>query len=43
LLKPSVFKPILFTVEQALVRKVLGKLSARDRQVLQQLLDCVLR
>jgi mRNA interferase MazF len=43
LLKPSVFKPILFTIEQTLVRKVLGRLSVRDQQAMEQLLDRVLR
>lgn len=34
LLKPSVFKPILFTVELALLRKTLGQLNAADQQTL---------
>lgn len=43
LLKPSVFKPIIFTVEQTLVRKTLGRLTERDHGVLQQALGQVLR
>lgn len=43
LLKPSVFKPIVFTVEQSLVRKALGRLSKQDQKNLQRLIDQVLR
>lgn len=42
LLKPSVFKPIVFTAEQTLIRKTLGRLQAGDRQTLQQLLHTLL-
>jgi mRNA interferase MazF len=38
LLKPSVFKPILFTVEQTLVRRTLGQLGNRDRDALRAVL-----
>jgi mRNA interferase MazF len=34
LLKPSVFKPILFTAERSLLRKTLGTLSSADQQAL---------
>lgn len=42
LLKPSVFKPILFTAEQSLIRKSLGRLPDGDRHALQQLLHTLL-
>ncbi|MGA0588386.1 type II toxin-antitoxin system PemK/MazF family toxin [Dyella sp. KRB-257] len=42
LLKPSVLKPIVFTAEQALLRKTLGRLQAGDRQTLHQLLHTLL-
>jgi mRNA interferase MazF len=42
LLKSSVFKPILFTAEQSLIRKALGRLQDTDRQTLQQLLSTLL-
>jgi mRNA interferase MazF len=32
LLKPSAIKPVLATFERSLVRKSLGRLSARDQQ-----------
>lgn len=38
LLKPSLLKPILFTAEQMLVRKSLGRLSERDHKTLHTLL-----
>jgi mRNA interferase MazF len=38
LLKPSAIKPVLATLEQALVIKVLGRLSARDAQALKEVL-----
>jgi hypothetical protein len=34
LLKPSVFKPILFTAGQTLLRKTLGSLATTDQQTL---------
>lgn len=36
LLKPSAIKPVLATLEQALVIKSLGKLSQRDQQSLKE-------
>src|SRR5688572_11176749 len=38
LLKPSAIKPVLATLEQALVIRVLGRLSARDAQALKEVL-----
>lgn len=38
LLKPSVIKPVLATLEQRLVRKTLGRLSETDRAALKQTL-----
>src|SRR5690625_3331149 len=38
LLKPSVFKPILFTVEQTMIRKTLGRLTHHDREALHKVL-----
>lgn len=32
LLKPSAVKPVLATFERSLIRKILGRLSARDQQ-----------
>jgi mRNA interferase MazF len=42
LLKPSVFKPILFTAEQSLLRKTLGSLTAADQQTLRDLLQRIM-
>jgi mRNA interferase MazF len=42
LLKPSAIKPILATLEQALVIKSLGKLSQRDSQALRQMIQKIL-
>ncbi len=42
LLKPSVFKPIVFTAEQTLVRKTLGYLSDHDRATLRTLLSTLI-
>lgn len=36
LLKPSAIKPVIATLEQALVIKTLGKLSQRDQQMLKE-------
>lgn len=36
LLKPSAIKPVLATLEQALVIKTLGRLSQRDQQALSE-------
>jgi mRNA interferase MazF len=38
LLKPSVIKPIVMTVETKLIHKALGVLQEGDRQLLQRLL-----
>jgi len=38
LLKASAIKPVLATMEQALVIRVLGRLSARDAQALKEVL-----
>ena len=37
----AVLKPILFTIEQQLVRLILGHLDDRDRQRLRHLLDLI--
>jgi len=42
LLKRSAIKPVIFTVEQQLVRRRLGKLSAHDRAALKEALDLVI-
>jgi mRNA interferase MazF len=42
LLKPSVFKPLLATIDRQLVLRTLGKLEAEDRTVLGQCLDAIL-
>ncbi|MFZ5798136.1 MAG: type II toxin-antitoxin system PemK/MazF family toxin [Thermodesulfobacteriota bacterium] len=42
LLKPSLIKPILATVEKSLVLKKLGQLSEGDRQSLQETLRLIL-
>ena len=42
LLKPSVLKPVITTIEQRLVRRSMGTLSARDQQMLRQVIGlCV--
>ena len=42
LLKPSVLKPLLATVEKGLVLRKLGQLDKEDRQALRQVLDDIL-
>jgi mRNA interferase MazF len=42
LLKPSVIKPVLTTVEKRLVLKKLGRLEGRDRDKLQNTLQTLL-
>ncbi|MCG3188105.1 MAG: hypothetical protein IOMNBAOH_02829 [Rhodocyclaceae bacterium] len=42
LLKPSVAKPVLFTLEKALIRKTLGQLSVADQDRLGDALGCIL-
>lgn len=39
LIKPSVFKPLIATIEQALVIKALGKLSTKDAAALRALIE----
>jgi mRNA interferase MazF len=39
LIKPSVFKPLITTIEQALVIKRLGRLSANDTETLRTLIE----
>jgi mRNA interferase MazF len=42
LLKPSVIKPVLATLDQRLVRKTLGRLSETDRSALKDTLRLIL-
>ena len=42
LLKPSVLKPLLTTIERPLIRKRLGSLAADDRRGLRDALDAIL-
>ena len=42
LLKPSVFKPLLATIDRQLVLRSLGKLDPEDRVVLRRCLDAIL-
>lgn len=42
LLKPSVIKPILTTLEQRLVRRRLGTLNEQDRQALRNVLAVII-
>lgn len=39
--KGAVFKPVLMTIEQRLVRLILGRLEDRDRERLRHLLDLI--
>lgn len=41
LLKPSVIKPVLATLEQPLVRKILGQLSSHDQHALSNSLAAI--
>lgn len=43
LLKPSIIKPVIATVEQNLVIRPLGRLSERDQRVLAEGLKAILR
>ena len=36
LLKPSIIKPVIFTAEKRLIRKVLGQLEENDKRLLRQ-------
>lgn len=42
LLKPSVLKPVVFTVEKPLIQRRLGRLRAGDRATLQTLLTRII-
>ncbi len=42
LLKPSVMKPVIATIERRLVRKQLGKLSTEDRRSLRTAIDQII-
>jgi mRNA interferase MazF len=42
LLKPSVIKPIIATIEQSLILRRFGRLRARDQDLLQQTLATIL-
>ncbi|MBK7948146.1 MAG: type II toxin-antitoxin system PemK/MazF family toxin [Deltaproteobacteria bacterium] len=42
LLKPSVLKPLLATLERGLVRRKLGRLGDQDRRTLRRVLDEIL-
>ncbi len=42
LLRPSVFKPLLATIEHGLVLRKLGRLAEEDRAALRQVLDQIL-
>ena len=42
LLKPSVLKPVLATVERGLIRRRLGRLHEDDRRALRAALDAIL-
>lgn len=42
LLKPSVFKPLIATIEQSLIIRSMGQLSPRDRQALHRILGSLL-
>jgi len=42
LIKPSVFKPVLATIERGLVIKKLGRLATADREKLREVLDTIL-
>jgi len=42
LLRPSVIKPVVATIERRLALKKLGRLQLRDRSVLQRILDQIL-
>ena len=42
LIKPSVFKPLIATVERSLVRRRLGRLEPEDLQALRELFPAIL-
>lgn len=41
LLKPSTFKPVVFTVEKAIVKKTLGKVEKQDHANLLQIISSI--
>ncbi len=43
LLKPSAIKPIVFTADKTIVRKVLGQLSDKDQENLKAVIEAVIR
>ena len=43
LLKPSLVEPVLATIEQALVRRVLGRLSSGDSSGLTAIIEAMLK
>ena len=42
LLKPSVFKPIVFTAEKPLIRNTLGRLKADDQKTLRTVIETII-
>lgn len=42
LLKPSTIKPVIFTAEKRLIRKVLGQLKEEDRRQLRKNLEVIM-
>lgn len=42
LIKPLVFKPVFTTIEQALIVRTMGVLSAADQNTLRSILSCVI-
>ncbi len=42
LLKPSTIKPMIFTAEKRLIRKVLGQLKEEDKRQLKQSLEVIM-
>jgi mRNA interferase MazF len=42
LLKPSVLKPLVATIERGLIRRKLGRLHDEDRRALRAALDAIL-
>ena len=43
LIKPSVVKPVITTIEKRLVNKVLGRLDQGDRKALEEIVGVILR
>jgi mRNA interferase MazF len=42
LLKPSLIKPIIFTAEKSIIRKLLGQLEEEDNKNLKTVIDTVI-